>query len=113
MKKSKKEYLDSLWVGTDVYTWLDLLAKGKRREALDYMNELQQDFEKKYGDAAAVCGKYVFWKGKEIAGQLARELKSWDKYVEYMETFDEKMNAAMYETDIFDSYMTKHLGNRN
>lgn len=109
MDKSKKEYLDSLWVGTDVYTWLDLLAKGKRREALDYMNELQQDFEKKYGATAVACGKYVFWKGKEIAGLLARELKSWDKYVEYMETFDEKMNAAMYETDIFDSYMTKHL----
>lgn len=109
MEKSKKEYLDSLWVGTDVYTWLDLIAKDKRREASDYMNELQHDFEKKYGDAAVACGKYVFWKGKEIARQLAKELKTWNKYVEYMKTFGEKMNAAMYETDIFDSYMAKHL----
>ncbi|WP_270396286.1 hypothetical protein [Mediterraneibacter massiliensis] len=109
MEKLRKEHLDSLWVGTDVYVWLELLSKGKRNEASHYMNELQYDFEKKYGDAAVACGKYVFWKGKEIARLLAKELKSWDKYVEYMETFGEKMNAAMYETDIFDSYMAKHL----
>ena len=109
MTKSEKEYLDSLWVGTDVYNWLDLLAKDQKQKALDYMNELQQNFEKKYGEAAVPCGKYVFWKGKEIAERLAKELKTWDKYVEYMETFGEKMNAAMYETDIFDSYMVNHL----
>ena len=112
MNNAEKLYLDSLWVNTEVYTWLKLLAEEKRKEALDYMNKLQHDFEKKYGDAAVTCGKYVFWKGKEIAGQLAKELMTWDKYLEYMETFDEKMNQAMYETDIFNSYMAKNLTER-
>lgn len=81
MIKDEKSHLDSIWIDTEVYTWLKFLS----------------------------CGKYIFWQGNFIAEKLAKELKTWDKYVEYMETFDEKVNAAMYETDIFDSYMANHL----
>lgn len=109
MIKDEKSHLDSIWIDTEVYTWLKFLSCGKRQEARNYMNDLQREFEKKYGDSAVTCGKYIFRQGNIIAEKLAKELKTWDKYVEYMETFDEKMNAAMYETDIFDSYMANHL----
>lgn len=109
MKKSEKERIDNLWFNTDVYTWLNFLTKGEKQKALDYVNELQKDFEKKYGEAAICCGKYIFWRGERIAERLAKELKTWDKYIEYLKTLDNKMVEVLYETDIFDSYLLKKL----
>lgn len=107
--KDRKEYLDSLWIDTDVYKWLIFLSEGNHQKAMDYADKLQKDFEEKYGDNTVACGRYVFWKGREIAEKLAKELKTWNEYMEYMETFSEDMNQAMYETDIFDSFMVNNL----
>lgn len=107
MTKSKKEYLDSLWFDTEVYTWLKLLAGGERQKASDYMNKLQETFEEKY--SGGVCRRYIFWQGNKIAEKLSKELESWNEYMEYLKTFSDEMVEAMYETDIFDSYMAKNL----
>ncbi len=109
MLKNEKEYLDSLWVDTEVYTWLKIMSEEGNKPAEIYANKLQLEFEEKYGEAAIACGMYVFWKGKELAEKLSKALKTWGRYMEYMETFSDEMNRVMYETDIFDSYMAKCL----
>lgn len=109
MDKRRKETLDALWMDTEVYQWLMLLAEKKENEALKYEKVFQESFEEKYKGTSLSCLRGIFWEGRNIAEKLSAELTDWGEYIEYMETFNRNMNEVMYETDIFDSYIAKNV----
>lgn len=101
--------LDSLWNNTEIYHLVTLLADGQEDSAREYYFRVQQEFENINKESSLSCLNWSYHEGNKIAKKLAGELEDWNDYIEYLKTFPENMLQAMYDMNLFDSYMAQNL----
>ena len=88
MIKERKEYLDSLWMNTDVGKWVTALSKGQDEKACEIMDKI---FEVHPHPIQALMDEE-----KEAYKKIKAELSSKDEGKDYIKTL-EKENSDLLD----------------
>ena len=104
MTPQKKKKIDNLWKGTRVWNYIKLISEDKYEEAQALFLYIPEEYK-----GTAVEVNMFVYEATLCRELVLAELTSYEEYIEYLKTFDEKMLDALYRTDLFDSYMAQRL----
>ena len=94
--------INSLWNKTRIWEYVLLLSNGKTEDAKRRFDYVPNE----YKNTSIEFDMFNFEK-KEVQNLIVSNIKSWEEYKEYIESFSSQVQDILYELDLFDSAMCR------